>query len=103
MPSRRAYQSSKKVNGNQLVFIKSLIEELGRERSMVIGLAALEDPRTGKGINIFDPVAGRYDWQRETRLDHLNSYQASILIDALLDAAGRGGRRKNNRRNQRAS
>lgn len=100
-PSRRAYQASKKANGNQLVYIKQLIEQVGRERAEAIGRSTLEDPVTGHGINIFDPVECRYDWQRETRLDRLNSYQASVLIDALLDAAGRDGRRKNNRRNQR--
>lgn len=100
-PSRRAYQAAKKANGNQLGYLKQLIEQVGREEAETIGIRVLEDPLTGHGIRIFDPVDCRYEWQRETRLDRLNSYQASILIDALLDVVGRGGRRKNNRRNQR--
>lgn len=97
-PSKRAYQSTKPINGNQKQYIKKLIEQVGKERAETIGRSTLEDPITGKGINIFQPVDSRYEWQRETRLDRLNGYQASLLIDALLDAAGRGGRRKNNRK-----
>lgn len=94
-------RSKKRLNGNQLNYIKKLIEQVGRERAETIGRNTLTDPITGHGINIFDPITSRYDWERLTRLDRLDSHQASLLIDALLDAAGRKGRRKNNRRSLR--
>lgn len=94
----RSRRRPKKANGNQLGYLKKLIEQVGRERAQTIGIMTLQDPISGKGIDIFEPVDSRYNWERQTRLDRLDSVQASKLIDALLDAAGRKGRRKNNRR-----
>lgn len=87
----------KRANQNQLNYAKKLIEQVGTDRARAIGEATLEDPHTGFGIDIFAPVESRYDWEKLTRLDRLSAHQASLLIDALLDAAGRKGRRKNNR------
>jgi hypothetical protein len=89
---------AKRLNGNQLTYIKKLIEQVGQERAQAIGKRVLEDPVGGFGIDILEPITGRYDWERLTRLDRLDSHQASLLIDALLDVAGRKGRRKNNRK-----
>lgn len=89
---------AKRLNGNQLNYIKQLIEEVGTDRAAAIGITTLTDPISGKGIDIFEPVEGRYEWERLTRLDRLDSRQASDLINALLDSAGRRGRRKNNRK-----
>lgn len=73
-------------------YLNSLVEQAGERRAQEEGHRVL-------GLDILRPMAPvpSQPWRKERQLDHLNRWQTTKLIDALLDIVGREGRRKNNR------
>lgn len=86
--------SGRKLSGAQRVYLNSLIEEVGRDAAREAGRRVLG------GADIFRQTAPvpSQPWNREEAKDRLSGFDASRLINELLDIAGRSGRRKNNRR-----
>lgn len=86
-----------RANAKQIGYARALIAKVGEGKAREIGRRTLHDG-LGHPIDVFRPVvrAGA-PWRKETVLDTLTRDECSRLIDALLDEAGRSGRRKNNR------
>lgn len=94
--SRRRGRS--KATGAQKEYARALAGQIGESEASRISRDVLQDPATGKGLDAFESVPDpARPWHQPQRLDSLHSDQVSKLINALLDKAGRAGRRRNNR------
>jgi hypothetical protein len=75
-----------------IAYARVLRDQVGERRATEISRATLA------GLDAFekaqDPI---YTFHKKERLYGLTSEQGTLLINALLDEAGRKGRRKNNR------
>lgn len=84
----------------QIAYAKTLRDRIGDAKAREVSRKVLEDVLTGKPIDAFeerpDPLR---PYHKKERLYSLTSDQGTKLINALLDVAGRTGRRRNNRVN----
>jgi hypothetical protein len=84
----------------QIAYAKRLRDVLGAAKAREISLKTLEDVTTGRRLDAFEEVPdGLRPWTRKERMYRLTSDEGSKLINALLEEAGRKGRRRNNRVN----
>jgi hypothetical protein len=88
--------SRRKASTKATAYAKALTQQVGETRARYIGRQVL-------GCDILEqkaPDANRL-WHRVSKLDLMSADEATKLINALLDEAGRKGRRRNNRRSTR--
>lgn len=85
MPRRRMTQKA-------IAYARVLRDQVGAAKASEISRRVLAGQDAFEEFQ--DPI---YTFHRRERLYRLTSDQGSLLINALLDEAGRHGRRKNNR------
>lgn len=88
----------RKLSGKQRSYALSLADRLGRAEASRISRRVLIDPVRFRPLDAFEEQRDiRRPWHKPLLLDSLSPSEATKLIDALLDEAGRSGRRRNNR------
>jgi hypothetical protein len=80
------------MSSKAVAYARALRDQVGERRASEISRKALAG--TDAFETIQDPI---YTFHKKERLYWLTSDQGTLLINALLDEAGRKGRRKNNR------
>lgn len=88
----------KRPSGPQVRYALTLRDQVGQPEASRISKATLEDPVSGRPIDAFAEVPDfQRPWHKPLVLTSLDGDDVSKLINALLDKAGRKGRRRNNR------
>lgn len=88
----------KRPSGKAIAYALKLRDQVGQAEASRISKATLEDPVSGRRINAFDTIPDpQRSWHKPLVLSSLDGDDVSKLINALLDKAGRKGRRRNNR------
>jgi hypothetical protein len=84
--------SRRRMSTKAIAYAKLLRNQVGEAKASEISRRTLAGKDAFEEVQ--DPI---YTFHKKERLYGLSSEQGTLLINALLDAAGRKGRRKNNR------